>query len=89
MGSDISAEAIQQGLTTRLIGSNLIYYPTVSSTQDIAREAAVEGALELNKEKIFHAVMLDPNTASVCSPQEIRDMVNEMFEKEAKWIPQF
>jgi len=55
----------------------------------MVQKAAVEGALELNKEKIFHAVMLDPNTASVCSPQEIRDMVNEMFEKEAKWIPQF
>lgn len=55
----------------------------------MVQKAAVEGALELNKEKIFHAVMLDPNTASVCSPQEIRDMVDEMFEKEAKWIPEF
>lgn len=55
----------------------------------MVQKAAVEGALELNKEKIFHAVMLDPNTASFCSPQEIREMVDEMFEKEAKWIPQF
>ena len=55
----------------------------------MVQKAAVEGALELNKEKIFHAVLLDPNTASVCSPQEIRDMVDEMFEKEAKWLPQF
>ena len=55
----------------------------------MVQKAAVEGALELDKEKIFHAVMLDPNTASVCSPQEIRDMVDEMFEKEAKWLPQF
>jgi alpha-galactosidase len=55
----------------------------------MVQKAAVEGVLELNKEKIFHAVLLDPNTASVCSPQEIRDMVDEMFEKEAKWLPQF
>jgi BirA family biotin operon repressor/biotin-[acetyl-CoA-carboxylase] ligase len=46
MGSDLSLDAIQQGLTTRLIGSNLIYYLSVSSTQDIAREAAVKGADE-------------------------------------------
>lgn len=46
MGSDLSTEAIQKGLTTRLIGSNIIYYPTVSSTQDVAREAAVKGAHE-------------------------------------------
>ncbi|MFW9941760.1 MAG: alpha-galactosidase [Candidatus Thorarchaeota archaeon] len=55
----------------------------------MVQKAAVEGALELNKEKIYHAILLDPNTASVCSPQEIRDMVDEMFEKEAKWLPQF
>jgi len=55
----------------------------------MVQKAAVEGALELDKEKIYHAVLLDPNTASVCSPQEIREMVDEMFEKEAKWIPQF
>ncbi len=46
MGSDLSLDAIKQGLTTRLVGSNLIYYPSVSSTQDIAREAAVKGAHE-------------------------------------------
>jgi len=46
MGSDISIDAIRQGLTTRFIGSNLTYYPSVSSTQDIAREAAIEGAHE-------------------------------------------
>ncbi|MFW9881319.1 MAG: alpha-glucosidase/alpha-galactosidase [Candidatus Thorarchaeota archaeon] len=55
----------------------------------MVQKAAVEGVLELNKEKIFHAVLLDPNTASVCSPQEIRDMVDEMFEKETNWILQF
>ncbi|MFW9825307.1 MAG: alpha-galactosidase [Candidatus Thorarchaeota archaeon] len=55
----------------------------------MVQKAAVEGALELDKEKIYHAVLLDPNTASVCSPQEVREMVDEMFEKEAKWLPQF
>lgn len=55
----------------------------------MVQKAAVEGALELNKEKIYHAILLDPNTASVCSPAEIRAMVDEMLEKEAKWIPQF
>ncbi|MHA2050104.1 MAG: family 4 glycosyl hydrolase [Promethearchaeota archaeon] len=55
----------------------------------MVQKAAVEGALELDKEKIYHAILLDPNTASVCSPSEIREMVNEMFEKEARWIPKF
>lgn len=55
----------------------------------MVQKAAVEGALALDREKIYHAVLLDPNTASVCSPQEIRDMVDDMFKAEAKWLPKF
>ncbi len=55
----------------------------------MVQKAAVEGALELDREKIYHAILLDPNTASVCSPAEIRNMVDEMFEAESKWLPQF
>ncbi|MFX1522811.1 MAG: alpha-glucosidase/alpha-galactosidase, partial [Promethearchaeota archaeon] len=55
----------------------------------MVQKAAVEGALEMNREKIYHAVLLDPNTASVCSPEEIREMVDELLEKESRWIPNF
>jgi alpha-galactosidase len=55
----------------------------------MVQKAAVEGQLMLDKEKIYHAVLLDPNTASVCSPKEVRDMVDEMFEAENRWLPQF
>ncbi len=70
-----------------------IKLPTICQALNISnimvQKAAVEGALELNKEKIYHAVLLDPNTASVASPEEIRDMVDEMFKTEKKWLPQF
>lgn len=46
MGSDISREAIQHRLNTRIIGRQVLYYPTVSSTQEIASKAASDGALE-------------------------------------------
>ena len=55
----------------------------------MVQKAAVEGVLEMNREKIHHAILLDPNTASVCSTTQIYDMVEEMFEAEAKWIPKF
>jgi len=55
----------------------------------MVQKAAVEGALELDREKIYHAVLLDPNTASVCSPKEIREMVDDMFDAEKEWLPQF
>jgi len=70
-----------------------IELPTVCQALCISnvmvQKAAVEGALSLDREKIYHSILLDPNTASVCSPQEIRDMVDDMFEAEAKWLPKF
>ncbi|MHA1257909.1 MAG: alpha-glucosidase/alpha-galactosidase, partial [Promethearchaeota archaeon] len=70
-----------------------IELPTVCQALCISnimvQKAAIEGTLALDREKIYHAVLLDPNTASVCSPQEIRDMVDDMFEAEAKWLPKF
>ena len=46
MESDLSRDAILQGLTTRFVGRNLLYYSTVSSTMDVAKKAAAEGAVE-------------------------------------------
>jgi alpha-galactosidase len=50
---------------------------------------AVYGNIEGDKEKIVHAIMYDPLSAAVCSMQEIRSMVNEMFEKNIDFLPQF
>jgi alpha-galactosidase len=70
-----------------------ITLPTVCQALCISnimvQKAAVEGALERNREKIYHSILLDPNTASICSPQEIREMVDELFLAEARWIPKF
>ena len=70
-----------------------IELPTVCQALCISnvmvQKAAVEGQLLLDKEKIYHAVLLDPNTASVCSPKEVKNMVEDMFEAEKQWLPQF
>ncbi|MEK7281426.1 MAG: biotin--[acetyl-CoA-carboxylase] ligase, partial [Chloroflexota bacterium] len=41
-----SLSTMAQGLTTRLIGHPVLYYFSVSSTQDVAKEAARLGAEE-------------------------------------------
>jgi len=53
----------------------------------MVQQAAVKGALSGNKELIYHATMLDPNTQSVLCPEEIRAMVDEMIKAEQKWLP--
>ena len=49
----------------------------------------VEACLTADTEAIVHAVMLDPLTAAVCTLDQIREMVAEMFEAQKHWLPQF
>ncbi len=45
-------------------------------------ELLVEAVLERSREAALHALLLDPLTAAVCSPAEIRAMFDEMWEAE-------
>jgi alpha-galactosidase len=53
------------------------------------QELIVEAALTGDTEAVYHAVMMDPLTAAVCTLSQIRAMVDEMLEAQAAWLPQF
>jgi alpha-galactosidase len=46
-------------------------------------------AIEKSKEAAIYALLLDPLTAAVCSPEEIKQMTLEMFEAEKDYLPDF
>lgn len=51
-------------------------------------ELAVEGIVTGDREKVFHAICMDPLTSAVLSLGEIKSMVDEMFEaNEEYWKP--
>jgi len=50
-------------------------------------ELTVQGILNQDRESIIHAMMLDPLSAAVCCPAEIRSMAEELFQAEKKYIP--
>jgi len=52
-------------------------------------EMAVEAALTGNPRLVFQAIAYDPVTAAVLSLAEIRQMVNEMFQQNRDYLPQF
>jgi alpha-galactosidase len=58
---------------------------TMINVQSLIVEASLTG----DTEAIVHAVMLDPLTAAVCTLDQIREMVAEMFEAQKHWLPQF
>ncbi len=51
------------------------------------QELIVEAALTHNVDAIYHAAMLDPLTAAVCTLPQIHAMVNDMLEAEEGWLP--
>ena len=53
------------------------------------QELAVKAALTGDQEALYQAVALDPLTSARLSFQEIRSMVDEMFEALLPWMPQF
>jgi alpha-galactosidase len=52
-------------------------------------EMAVEASLTGNPRLVFQAILHDPLTAAVCSMDEIHQMVNQMFEQNKQYLPQF
>jgi alpha-galactosidase len=50
------------------------------------QELIVRGIAEKDKNKIFHAILLDPLTAAMLTIEETRKMVDEMFAAEAKYV---
>jgi len=52
-------------------------------------ELAVRAAIEGDPEKVFQAILFDPLTASVCSMEEIHNMVQEMLDKNAPYLGYF
>lgn len=50
---------------------------------DLGAQACIERSIE----KAIYALMLDPLTAAICSPAEIKQMALEMFKAEKKFLP--
>jgi alpha-galactosidase len=52
-------------------------------------ELAITGTLAGDPTMIYRAICHDPLTAAVLSLKEIKDMVNEMFQQNQAYLPQF
>jgi len=50
---------------------------------------AAEAAVTADPELAFAAIAMDPLTSAVLGLKETRDMVRELFEAEAQWLPHF
>ncbi len=86
---EVPVLASKRGLEPIHVGKMPPQLALLSGTSAQIEELAVEGSLAGDKEMIYQAICYDPLTSAVCSLREIRSMVDEMFEANKDWLPQF
>jgi alpha-galactosidase len=77
------------GIQPTKVGSIPVQLAALNRTNINVQELVVEAALRGDVEAVYHAVMLDPLTAAVCTLPQIRSMVDEMLAVQKQWLPQF
>jgi alpha-galactosidase len=53
------------------------------------QDLVVRAILEQKREHVYHAAMLDPNTAATLTLPKITELVDEMFEAHGKLMPKY
>jgi len=77
------------GVQPTAIGTLPTQLAALNRTNVNVQELIVEAALTGDTEAVYHAVMLDPLTAAVCTLSQIRSMVDELLATQSQWLPQF
>lgn len=77
------------GIQPTAVGALPTQLAALNCTNVNVQELIVQAALTGDAEAVYHAVMLDPLTAAVCTLPQIHSMVDEMLAAQAQWPPQF
>ena len=86
---EVPVLAIKRGLDPIHVGTLPEHLAILNNISARCEELAVEGAIEGDPRKVFHAVAFDPLTCAVCSLEEIKSMVDEMFEANKDYLTTF
>ena len=86
---EVPIYADREGLHPFTVGDLPIHLAAMNQSNISVQSLAAEAAIKGDPEMAFWAVAMDPLTSAVLTLEQIREMVIEMFEAEAKWLPQF
>jgi alpha-galactosidase len=84
---EVSCLIDQSGIQPTRFGALPAQMAAVCSSNMSMFDLAATAAVERSKEAAIHALLLDPLTAAVCSPAEIKAMTLELFEAEEQFLP--
>jgi len=86
---EVPVLASKRGLEPIHVGKLPPQLAALNNVSASCEELAVEGALEGDPRKIYYSCLYDPLTATMCSMQEIEEMVQRLFEANKDWLPNF
>jgi alpha-galactosidase len=86
---EVPVWASRKGLSPVYVGALPPQCAMLTNLTSSLEEMAVEGTLAGDPRLIYQAIAHDPLTASVLSLAEIKEMVNEMFQKNREYLPTF
>ena len=79
----------KEGIHPCYVGDLPPQLAALNRTNINVHELAVRGIVEKDKTKIYHAILLDPLTSAVLTIDEIRKMVDELFEANKKYLKNY
>jgi alpha-galactosidase len=86
---EVPVVANKQGLNPVSVGALPPQLAALNNISVAVEEMGVEAALTGDARLVFQAICYDPLTAAVLSLAEIKQMVQEMLEKNKSYLPQF
>jgi alpha-galactosidase len=86
---EVPVLASKQGLEPVCAGRLPNQLAALVSLSATCEELAVQGSFEGSPRLVYQAILHDPLTAAVLSPREIQTMVDELFEINRDYLPQF
>ncbi len=86
---EVPVVASKSGLRAMHVGALPAQLALMNNISARCEELAIEGSLEGDRRKIYYACAFDPLTSAVLSLSEIEKMVDEMFEANRGYLPQF
>jgi len=86
---EVPVWASRKGFSPVHVGALPPQCAALANLSSSIEEMAVEASLTGNPRMVFQAILHDPLTAAVCSMDEIHKMVNQMFEQNKQYLPQF
>ena len=77
------------GISVPKVGDLPLGCAAICSQSVWVQKLAVEAAVHADIRLLYQAAMMDPLTGAVCTPDEIRQMVDEMLVAGEPWLPQY